>query len=139
MDTFFYSKICVLIYTKNWVGLHFGRLFHRVIWSPWLLFLRSALCPNYWHFLETKKLFSLSCEENSKAFNPMNSSLHNNFANSFRQALQSSVFGKARYRIIAFSTLPIKIFPRTRNATRSFALFYNFSSLCSEIVAIAIA
>jgi hypothetical protein len=34
-DTYFHGKIFVLIWTKNWVGLHFGRLFNKLLWSPW--------------------------------------------------------------------------------------------------------
>jgi hypothetical protein len=33
--TLFHGKSYVLIF-KKWIGLHFGRLFHKRIWSPWL-------------------------------------------------------------------------------------------------------
>jgi hypothetical protein len=33
---FFHGKSCVLILTRNWIGLHFGRLSHKLIWSPCL-------------------------------------------------------------------------------------------------------
>jgi hypothetical protein len=33
-DTFFHGTSYVLILTKKWDGLHFGRFFHKFIWSP---------------------------------------------------------------------------------------------------------
>jgi hypothetical protein len=27
---------------KKWIGLHFGRLFHKRIWSPWTQFTRQS-------------------------------------------------------------------------------------------------
>jgi hypothetical protein len=32
--TWYKSPIYVLILTKKWVGLNFGRFFHKLIWSP---------------------------------------------------------------------------------------------------------
>jgi hypothetical protein len=31
---FLYGKNCINVY-KHWAGLHFGRFFHKHIWSPW--------------------------------------------------------------------------------------------------------
>jgi hypothetical protein len=47
-----------LIFTKKWIGLHFGRLFHKRIWSPWLGFLLqvtgfTALLPP-WRFFPSE-------------------------------------------------------------------------------------
>jgi hypothetical protein len=33
---FFQCKNYVIGLTKKWVGLHFWKLFHKLIWSPWL-------------------------------------------------------------------------------------------------------
>jgi hypothetical protein len=33
--TFSQSIRSLFILTKKWIGLHFGRLFHKLIWSPW--------------------------------------------------------------------------------------------------------
>jgi hypothetical protein len=30
-----------LIFGKKWVGLHFWRLFHKLIWSPWTIVRKS--------------------------------------------------------------------------------------------------
>jgi hypothetical protein len=33
--TFFRGASCALILTKKLIGRHFGRLLHKLIWSPW--------------------------------------------------------------------------------------------------------
>jgi hypothetical protein len=30
-----YRRLCIK-FDKKWVGLHFGRFFHKPIWSPWI-------------------------------------------------------------------------------------------------------
>jgi hypothetical protein len=55
LDYFFHGKSYVVIFTKNWIGLHFGWLFYKRIWSPcwphWNL-LRNSL--NSYESLKSK-------------------------------------------------------------------------------------
>jgi hypothetical protein len=35
LATIYHGKIFVINFNKKWVGLHLGRFFHKLIWSPW--------------------------------------------------------------------------------------------------------
>jgi hypothetical protein len=39
---FFHDRGFAIILAKKWVGLNFGRLFDKLVWSPCLLALRSV-------------------------------------------------------------------------------------------------
>jgi hypothetical protein len=49
------GKTYILIFYKEWTGLHFGRLFRKLIWSPWIQ------CYSFIALLSTFLEFSPQC------------------------------------------------------------------------------
>jgi hypothetical protein len=57
---FFHGKGYALILSKNAFGQHFGRFFHKLIWSPCLLqsFIRYSLCISQSKKIGSSQIFN---------------------------------------------------------------------------------